>query len=52
MSIRKTFFMLAVLFAIPAFVAAMNSEGALTDTTTTTNSSGSHNDDGSVSGRD
>jgi hypothetical protein len=52
MSVKKTFLMLAFVFAVPAFVAAMTNEGALTDTTTTTTSSGSYNDDGTASARD
>ncbi len=48
MTIRKTFYILALLFVLPAAVSAMNNDGIYTDSTTTTTSSGSYNDDGSV----
>lgn len=48
MTIRKTFYLVALLFVLPAAVSAMTNEGAATDIQTTTTSSGSYNDDGSV----
>ena len=48
MSIRKTFSLLALLFMVPVFVSAMTNDGAITDTSTTTTSSGTYNDDGTA----
>ena len=53
MTIRKSFYMLAlILVSIPAFASAMDvSHIDSTDSTTTTTSSGSAQDDGTASGR-
>lgn len=51
MSVRNIFLTLVFVFAVPAFVSAMTNDGAITDTSTTTTSSGTYNDDGSVGGK-
>ena len=49
MTIRKTFYLVALLFVMPAFVSCMTNEGAWTDNSTTETSSGQYQDDGTVS---
>lgn len=52
MSVRQNLFILVFAFFMPVVLCAMDTSNInSTDSTVTGTSSGSHNDDGSVSGR-